>query len=56
MSGTSSVGNSQVYEAGDQRTEKGTKPGGSFGEEGVKNSHQGNDSSRLILRFPLRSL
>ncbi|ETI20777.1 hypothetical protein G647_07119 [Cladophialophora carrionii CBS 160.54] len=44
MSGTSSVGNRNVYEAGDQRTEPASKPGGSFGEEGTKNSHQANDS------------
>ncbi len=54
MSGTSSVGNSGVYEAGDQRTEPDTKKGGSqgergtFGEEGVKNSHQAHDSSMSV--------
>jgi hypothetical protein len=46
MSGNSSVGNSNAYEAGDQRTEPATKPGGTFGEEGQKNSHLANDSSK----------
>ena len=47
MSGTSSVGNSQVYEAGDQRN----APNSEIREadrfhEGKENSHQANDSSK----------
>ncbi|KAJ9646046.1 uncharacterized protein PV06_01887 [Exophiala oligosperma] len=47
MSGTSSVGNSNVYEAGDQRVPPdGEKPEFQSNpyEEGQKNSHQSNDS------------
>ncbi|KIW34441.1 uncharacterized protein PV07_01219 [Cladophialophora immunda] len=45
MSGTSSVGNSNVYEAGDQRVPPDSQKGGDQAyEEGQKNSHLGNDS------------
>ncbi|OAP64964.1 hypothetical protein AYL99_00936 [Fonsecaea erecta] len=45
MSGTSSVGNSNVYEAGDQRVPPDSQKGGEQPyEEGQKNSHLGNDS------------
>jgi hypothetical protein len=48
MSGTSNVGNSGVYQADDQRTEKqDQQKSASFGEEGKENSHQANDSSRF---------
>ncbi|OAL29560.1 hypothetical protein AYO22_01974 [Fonsecaea multimorphosa] len=45
MSGNSSVGNSNVYEAGDQRVPPNSQKGGeqAYGE-GQKNSHLGNDS------------
>ena len=46
MSGNSSVGNSQVYEAGDQRPDpqQGEDHSNAY-EEGKENSHQANDSS-----------
>lgn len=46
MSGTSSVGQASVYEAGDQRNSKEseTKPAERY-HEGQKNSHLANDSS-----------
>jgi uncharacterized membrane protein len=48
MSGQSSVGNSQVYEAGDQRvppdSQKAENQATPY-KEGEKNSHQANDSS-----------
>jgi len=45
MSGTSSVGNSSVYQADDQRTApQDNQKSGTFGEEGKENSHQANDS------------
>lgn len=48
MSGQSSVGNRQVYEAGDQRvppdSQKAENQAQPF-HEGEKNSHQANDSS-----------
>ncbi|KAK4192490.1 hypothetical protein QBC35DRAFT_447334 [Podospora australis] len=43
MSGNSNVGNSQVYEAGDQRNSKTSELGSDRFHEGVKNSHQGSD-------------
>ncbi|KAI1615766.1 hypothetical protein EDD37DRAFT_613781 [Exophiala viscosa] len=45
MSGNSSVGNSQVYEAGDQRPDpqQGEDHSNAY-EEGKENSHQANDS------------
>ena len=48
MSGTSSVGNSTVYEAGDQRNAKNSEEGGPERyNEGVSNSHKPNDSSMV---------
>ncbi|KAI1104534.1 hypothetical protein F4804DRAFT_306798 [Jackrogersella minutella] len=45
MSGYSNVGQSSVYEAGDQRNTKDSEvPGRPRYEEGVKNSHLPNDS------------
>ncbi|KAK5165352.1 hypothetical protein LTR04_001274 [Oleoguttula sp. CCFEE 6159] len=44
MSGTSSVGTSQVYEAGDQRTSKDSENQADRFHEGKENSHQANDS------------
>ncbi|KAK4168629.1 hypothetical protein QBC43DRAFT_309296 [Cladorrhinum sp. PSN259] len=45
MSGNSSVGNSGVYEAGDQRTSKASELGsGARFNEGAANSHQLNDT------------
>jgi hypothetical protein len=51
MSGTSNVGNSQVYEAGDQRNYKDSeieemKKENRF-HEGKENSHKAQDSSTL---------
>ncbi|KAK0737542.1 hypothetical protein B0T21DRAFT_365469 [Apiosordaria backusii] len=44
MSGNSNVGNSQVYEAGDQRNAKSSELGSeSRFHEGVANSHHNND-------------
>lgn len=45
MSGNSKVGNSGVYEAGDQRNEKASEHNAERYEEGKENSHQLNDSS-----------
>jgi hypothetical protein len=52
MSGTSNVGNSQVYEAGDQRTVPDSqieqeKKDARF-HEGKENSHKANDSSKYF--------
>ena len=48
MSGTSSVGNSSVYEAGDQRNYKNSEESGPERyNEGVPNSHKPNDSSTV---------
>ncbi|KZZ99109.1 hypothetical protein AAL_02660 [Moelleriella libera RCEF 2490] len=44
MSGNSKVGNSGVYEAGDQRNEKASEHNAERYEEGKENSHQLNDS------------
>ncbi|MCJ1472360.1 hypothetical protein MMC13_001007 [Lambiella insularis] len=44
MSGNSSVGQSSVYEAKDQRTSKDSENTADRYQEGVKNSHQSNDS------------
>jgi hypothetical protein len=54
MSGTSNVGNSQVYEAGDQKTVPQSeidqeKKDNRF-HEGKENSHKANDSSKRSLR------
>ncbi|KAI4721633.1 hypothetical protein E4T48_02171 [Aureobasidium sp. EXF-10727] len=50
MSGTSNVGNSAVYEAGDQRTYKDSEINEAKQEarfhEGKEHSHQANDSSK----------
>lgn len=47
MSGTSSVGNSGVYEAGDQRNYKDSEINNAERfKEGKANSHQANDSSK----------
>ncbi|KAK0671363.1 hypothetical protein QBC41DRAFT_55977 [Cercophora samala] len=43
MSGNSNVGNSQVYEAGDQRNAKSSELGSDRFHEGVTNSHNNND-------------
>jgi hypothetical protein len=51
MSGNSNVGNAKVHEAGDQRNEPESKQEAQFGEEGQKNSHLANDSSRLIFSY-----
>jgi hypothetical protein len=53
MSGTSNVGNSQVYEAGDQRTVPDSqiqqeKKDARF-HEGKENSHKANDSSKYFV-------
>jgi hypothetical protein len=53
MSGTSNVGNSQVYEAGDQRTVADSqiqqeKKDARF-HEGKENSHKANDSSTYFV-------
>ena len=46
MSGTSNVGSSSVYEAGDQRNLPDSQKGGAEPyEEGQKHSHQANDPS-----------
>lgn len=46
MSGNSSVGNSGIYEAGDQRNLKNSEiPQPERYEEGKENSHLANDSS-----------
>lgn len=45
MSGTSSVGNAAVYEAGDQRNAAESEQQTDRYEEGQKNSHKDNDSS-----------
>lgn len=48
MSGYSNVGQSSVYESGDQRNLKDSEiPGRPRYEEGVENSHQPNDSSKI---------
>ena len=48
MSGTSSVGQGSVYEAGDQRNEKREdRETAARYNEGVQHSHKPNDSSRL---------
>jgi hypothetical protein len=57
MSGQSNVGNSGVYEAGDQRTVADSvieqeKKENRF-HEGKENSHQANDSSTLYPIVPL---
>ncbi|PSK38093.1 hypothetical protein C1H76_0071 [Elsinoe australis] len=44
MSGTGSVGNSQVYEAGDQRTSKDSENQADRFHEGKDHSHKANDS------------
>ena len=58
MSGTSNVGNSQVYEAGDQRNYKDSEIQEAKKEnrfhEGKENSHLANDSSTFP-RIPLES-
>ncbi|CAP67545.1 uncharacterized protein PODANS_1_14420 [Podospora anserina S mat+] len=43
MSGNSNVGNSQVYEAGDQRNAKSSELESDRFHEGVKHSHNNND-------------
>ena len=54
MSGTSNVGNSQVYEAGDQRTYKDSEIQQAKDEnrfhEGKPNSHLAQDSSTTLMR------
>ena len=46
MSGTSSVGQGSVYEAGDQRNSKDSEiKGAERYKEGKENSHKANDSS-----------
>lgn len=48
MSGTSSVGDRRVYEAGDQRNyKKGEEPTRPDYEQGQENSHLPNDSSEF---------
>ncbi|KAK4117680.1 hypothetical protein N656DRAFT_764844 [Canariomyces notabilis] len=45
MSGNSNVGNSQIYEAGDQRNQKASETGtGTRYQEGTAHSHLQNDS------------
>jgi len=55
MSGTSNVGNSQVYEAGDQRNYKNSELEEAKKEnrfhEGKENSHKAQDSSKLFPDF-----
>ena len=47
MSGTSSVGQSSVYEAGDQRNAKASEINNAERfQEGKENSHKPNDSSK----------
>ena len=52
MSGTSNVGNSQVYEAGDQRNYKDSELEEAKKEnrfhEGKENSHKAQDSSKFF--------
>ncbi len=52
MSGTSNVGNSQVYESGDQRTvpqsEINQEKKDARFHEGKENSHKANDSSKAV--------
>jgi hypothetical protein len=51
MSGNSSVGNSGVYEAGDQRNAPQSEQNKATPyEEGKANSHIGTDSSKSILQ------
>lgn len=48
MSGNSNVGNSQVYEAKDQRTSKDSEDQADRFHEGKENSHKANDSSESL--------
>ena len=49
MSGTSSVGQGSVYEAGDQRTSKASELNNAERyKEGKENSHNPNDSSQFL--------
>ena len=54
MSGNSNVGNSQVYEAGDQRNYKNSELEEAKKEnrfhEGKENSHKAQDSSKFFLK------
>lgn len=56
MSGSSSVGQASVYEAGDQRNSKESESKHAERyHEGQKNSHLANDSSEFPFSFPLLS-
>lgn len=56
MSGSSSVGQASVYEAGDQRNSKESESKHAERyHEGQKNSHLANDSSEFLSSFPLLS-
>ena len=57
MSGTSSVGQASVYEAGDQRNVKKSElETAERYNEGKENSHKSTDSSRIVPLFIHRSL
>ena len=47
MSGQSNVGNSQVYEAGDQKNESSSDSNENRFHEGQAHSHKANDSSEF---------
>lgn len=54
MSGTGNVGNSQVYEAGDQRNApESEQPKATPYEEGKEGAHDQNDPSNAPSRNPL---
>ena len=54
MSGNSSVGNSAVYEAGDQRNYSAAEaPSADRFHEGKEHSHKANDSSKIQLKLAI---